>query len=620
MCGIAGIIYLKDQIVTKESLVRMTNFLGERGPDHKGFYINKNVGLAHSRLSIIDLSDSANQPMESNRAVICFNGEIYNFKDLKKELLQDEFKFKTHSDTEVLLYGYEKWGIKKLLQKAEGMIAMAIYDKLENKLILARDIFGKKPLYYYKDKSHIVFSSDIRAVQSISKTTEIDYESLDYYLTELTSPQPKTIWEKINQVEGSSFIEFDISTGNFSSGKYWNIPKGKTNKINEEEALSNIEDLLKQAINKRQVGDVPIGYFLSSGADSGLIAALASTSTTSPITTYTVGFGDDTDETKLATDLAAKYNTNHKNIQIKPDIVKTLPELINYLGEPFADSSLIPSYYITKQMSNEFKVALSGDGGDEVFGGYYEYGWTYELDQFTNDYPSKSSRELVNLASKLGIKSRKYSHLFSYLQWSGAKKLYRQMGFSEDHKNKLYSKAFEQRVPHFAFEHLQKIWDTEWSDNYSDTLFRSSFQTRLLNDYLVKVDRSSMINSLEVRSPFLDKSLVEYVSQLDNSLINKNGTPKYLLKNLGNKYISSDFSKRKKQGFGIPITHWLRSELKDWAKEIILSGSLSNSGVFNRKYIDQLFDDHINERADHTNRIWTLICLEIWLDKVNIRL
>ncbi len=400
--------------------------------------------------------------MESEKAAIVFNGEIYNYKVLRQELKVANYQFKSESDTEVLLHGYSEWGIKTLMKKVEGMIALAIYDKNTKQLHLCRDIFGKKPLYYIFNEKILAFSSDIKALKIVQGHSEIDYESLDYYLSELTVPQPKTIWKDIKQVERAHYMTFDLADQKVSQLCYWEIERSN-NLISEEEALQEVEQLLIKAIQKRQMGDVGIGYFLSSGADSGLIVALSALNSQSPIHTYTMGFDySDNDETKDATQLADKYQTTHNNITITPDIVDIVPKLIDYMGEPFADSSMIPTYYIAEAMSKDFKVAISGDGGDECFGGYYEYSWAYQLDEFISRYPNKSRRNTITgldkLKQKLVGRSKQYGHLNNYNKWTGAQKLHRKMGFDLLSKHQLYNREFKNARPEYTASYLQSIW------------------------------------------------------------------------------------------------------------------------------------------------------------------
>jgi len=622
MCGIAGIIHFDEKPVEKNLLDKMREFLVTRGPDANGDWIEKNIGLTHTRLSIVDLSENANQPMMdgSGRTVITYNGEIYNYKELAKELRSLGCSFKTQSDTEVLLHGYLQWGIEKLLQKADGMFAFVLYDKKNHLAFACRDRFGKKPLYYFLNSEKIIFSSDIRAIWKIEKTLTLDFESLDYYLTELSVPQPKTIWNEIKQVNPSSYIEINIEKKQATESLYWQIDF--TKKIQdpvEEEIEIQLETMLTAAIIKRTIGDVPIGCFLSAGADSGLTTAILASNSSTQVNTFTVGVSEtEMNELPFAKMLSQRYNTNHTEIIVNPDVIHIIPELVEHFGEPFADSSSIPSFYISKAIRKNVKVALGGDGGDEIFGGYHEYGSVFLTEEYLKKYPGKNNRNITRrvnqVAYKLGLTKNNLGHLNDYLKIPGGMKLHREMGFHPKEMNKLYHPYLIQRKD-FSRSHLETVWSRSQNNSLTDTLLKASLSTRLLNDYLVKVDRMSMMNSLEVRSPYLDYKLAEFAASVPNSIKLKNGTQKYLLKKLALKYIDKDFFTRKKKGFGIPLHNWLRNELKDYTREIIFGGSLANRQFFNMKYVHKIFDEHQSGKHDHTHRIWALVCLELWFKK-----
>lgn len=622
MCGIAGIINLNKQKVNESHLRKMSSFMFERGPDNEGIWVSDNVGFAHRRLSIIDLSSGGNQPMldKDKSIAITFNGEIYNFLKLKNELLEQGVQFNTNSDTEVLIYGYKLWGIDKLLEKIDGMFAFAIYDSLNCKVHLCRDRFGKKPLYYSLVENILYFSSDIRSIVPFQVNIDIDYESLDFYLSELGVPQPKTIWKNIFQVYKSSFITIDINSANFIEKKYWNLSASNKLLISYEEAEEGVEKLLTQAILKRTISDVEIGCFLSGGIDSGLIVSLLAQNTAEKVKTFTVGFSeDDYNELPLAKELANKYDTQHTEIVIKPKIEEEIFDLVSYFGEPFGDSSAIPTYYVCKEMKRHVTVALSGDGGDELFG-YSNYNYIQKVDKFSKEYTNILSREFITFYSKLFNRINLFpenygaiNSLFKELQSGIA--LVRGMAFMPEDKKMLYSPTFYEAVPNYTILEMQKVWSKYKGCNMVDTIFLASLDTRLLNDYLVKVDRASMKSSLEVRSPFLDKDLAEFAFKLPLDYKLKDGTPKYILKKLAKKHIDPNIFNRKKQGFGIPVKHWLKNELKPLLINELSREKIIKRGFFNPDYIALLIKEHDNNIGNHTHKLWSLLWLELWCQK-----
>ncbi len=623
MCGIAGIVELNNHKAVDEFLLKkMNSFNRFRGPDDGGIWIQNNIGLAHRRLSIVDLSPNGNQPMtiQGGTLAITYNGEIYNFQDLRKELVSNGFSFFSNTDTEVILNGYLHWGIHRLLQQLDGMFAFTIVDLKTQKIYICRDRFGKKPLYYFKNAQKISFASDIRSISSVETDLTLDYRTIDYYLSELSAPQPYTIWSEIQQVKSGHYLSVDLSTKSITEDSYWKLESKPDYSMSVTEAIETVEQKLKIAVQKRTMGDEKIAAFLSGGVDSGLVVALMASASSEKLSTYTIGLEyAPLDEQKYAKQLSEKYSTDHHTYIVKADIIELLPELIEGFGEPFADSSNIPSYYITKEMHKHCKVAFSGDGGDEIFGGYTEYSWAYNTDEYLKKYPGKHYRELVSLLSKAYSRVNKshenLGHLESYLKMSGGSKLFRNMGFSQEEKNNLYSSEMSEKVSGSTTEYLNAIWENNKQDTILDTLFLSSVHTRLLNDYLVKVDRSSMMNSLEIRCPFLDKDLAEFAFTIPGNLKLQNGTTKYILKELAKKYVDKDIVSREKMGFGVPIAQWIRTELKDFIRNVLLSETLKKRNLFSMEYISLMLDQHYSGKYDHSDKIWAIMCLEIWFQK-----
>jgi asparagine synthase (glutamine-hydrolysing) len=622
MCGIAGIFNLNGEKVPESYLEKMSLCMKERGPDNLGIWTSENAGLVHRRLSIIDLSANGNQPMQDteNTVVITFNGEIYNFPELKEELQKKGILFNTSSDTEVLLYGYKVWGIEHLLNKIDGMFAFVLCDLQKRKSFLCRDRFGKKPLYYSIDNGRFYFSSDIRSITPFISNLEMDYEALDYYLTEICIPQPKTIWKNIAQVYKSSFLELDLNSGEHSVKEYFRLVSTPKLKISYDEAEKLVEQNLTAAILKRTISDVPVGCFLSGGVDSGLVVSLLAQQSAKPVKTFSVGFTeDDFNELPYAQKLAERYGTDHTEIIIQPKIENEIHDLVDYYGEPFADSSAIPTYYVCKEMRKHVTVALSGDGGDELFG-YRNYAYAKKAEDFMRNYPAALQRNFVTMLSKMSSRLKSdvenYGALdkFCREEASGIA-LIRGMAFMPHEMSDLYSHDFKNKVPGYAMKEAKKIWSKYEDCSLTDKIFLASLDTRLLNDYLVKVDRSSMKSSLEVRSPFLDTELAALAFKLPYEYKIKNGEAKYILKKLAQKHIDKNIFDRKKQGFGIPVKHWLKNELKELVAENLSEKQVSHRGFFNPHYVTKLLKEHNSNKINHTHKIWSLLWLELWCKK-----
>ncbi len=403
MCGIAGIVSPSSDS-TVPRMEEMLTLMKRRGPDAQAIWKADNLILGHTRLAIIDLSEEANQPFKDPETgnVLVFNGEIYNFKVLKSELEILGEQFKTTSDTEVLLKGFNQWGIKKLLSKVEGMFAFALYQAQYKKLFLARDRFGKKPLYYGTLSGEFIFSSDIRAIKKVtSSQLEINYPVLDYYMREYAIPQPYTIYKEVMQLQPASYKVIDVEESQeIESEQYWKLEPKIDNHLSEQEVLQKTESLLKEAVNKRLISDVPLGFFLSGGIDSSLMVSLAAETSSDKIKTFSVGFDDSYhNELPDAKKVAEQFDTEHHEIFLQPDMARMAQSITAYTGEPFADYSLIPSAYICQAIRGNATVAISGDGGDELFGGYKNYAGLYQANWLKNRYGPLSTMRIQ--ASKM---------------------------------------------------------------------------------------------------------------------------------------------------------------------------------------------------------------------------
>lgn len=620
MCGIGGYISKSREYKGEAFLAACDESMCQRGPDQHGRLVEGNIGLVHRRLSIIDLSESGRQPMTdiSGRLSITYNGEIYNYRELKVELLQKGCHFRSGSDTEVILQGYLIWGFKGLLERLEGMFAFAIYDRQEQILCFARDQFGKKPLYYYQDDTCFLFASDIRPIhKEVKQRLTLDLETIDYYLSELTSPQPHTIWKEIKQLPPAGYLVISLTDFGLIAGTYWKLPRNEPMAVSLEDAVQQTESLLTKAILKRTVADVPVGCFLSGGIDSGLVVSLLATYSSEKVRTFSVGFDGENNELPDARIVAERYQTDHHEIIITPSIIDDLPKLLQYVGEPFADSSLLPSYYVCKAMGGQLKVVLSGDGGDELFGGYSQYFLAYKTDRFLANHPAGWSAWLSAQADKLIARAKgKNENAGAYLHYarlSGAERLFRQMGFTEAEKQNLYKADAKPKVPSFFSSWSNHCWEENQSNSLTSTIMEASLHTRLLNDYLVKVDRASMINSLEVRSPFLDKELAAFAFSLPDEWKFSGAIPKYILKKLASRYFDPAVFTKPKRGFGFPLEKWLHKDFQRRLQELTDPGApLYKMGLFDQKTVGHFVDQFYHGTPGLGHRIWALLCMDEW--------
>ena len=619
MCGIGG--FLDENRAAQDSneiLSKMAHIMRFRGPESSDTFPISKGGLVHNRLKIIDLSDRANQPMTSvcGDFTLVFNGEIYNFKELREKYQLTNLK--TGSDTEVLLEALANFPIKDVLSATKGMFALALFQHSTNTFFLARDRFGQKPLYYYLTDKQFYFCSDIRGISRNINNLSLDYESIDYYLSELAMPQPKTIFKEIKQLNPGSFarlVDFKLTEESYHSIKIVQEFEDRS----EQEWLSKVEEGIITASKRRLISDVNIGFFLSGGVDSGLIVALTAQLSDKPIDTYTAIYDEkDFDESKDAKKVAARHHTNHHEIKINSaNVDEVLWNLIGETGEPFADSSLLPSYFVTKEMSQYVTVAISGDGGDELFG-YPEYQYALNLQEF--DKKSKFHQQINALKAKAINKlsatsqAQAAAYAFSLKHEMNGQLLDRKMGFSTLEKQGLYRDE-NLKKSNFVNVYHKGIWNGIDSNRFYTKKLIGGYKTRLLNDYLVKVDRSSMFNSLEVRSPFLDHDLVDLVNQIPGELNFKNNQPKYLLKKLAEKHVDSTIFSRKKKGFGIPVTYWLKNELKSYVDKYLSAEQLAKRGLFNPDFVQKLWQEHERGVEDHRHKIWAILCLEIWFDQ-----
>lgn len=619
MCGIA-IAYNFNRNIDREAFISALEKLKNRGPDIQQTYIDSNIAAGHTRLKILDLSDDANQPMHSNSSFITFNGEIYNYQDIKKELLTSGINFNTSSDTEVLLYGFEQWGITGLLERIDGMFAFAIYSKKQNKIFIARDRFGKKPLYYYNQSNHFVAASQLSFINTYLRKEGVslspNYNSIQHYFAELSMPQPYTIWENVFQLNPGEFAVLDCENNMLAFQKYYHFEPKEPISISFSEALEKANYLIEQAVQKRLLADVPVGTLLSGGVDSSLVSYFANTLSDGQITAYTVDFPHEYfSEKEMAVSFASKNNINHVVKTLKArDVISNIEKLIDIYDEPFGDSSALATYFVANAIKGESKVVLTGDGGDEIFGGYFNYLYSYLCEKNASRINNNIINKLFTVPaskvlSRINSKHINYGILIDWREKSIIDKTYRHMGFVNDNVDLFDHRKFSDT---FNEEYTNSIIEQSHIKDETTKIMHASLKLRLLNDYLVKVDRAFMGVGIETRSPFLDQELIEFVFSLPRNILFTQNESKGLLKQILLNNTGTNLKKKRKMGFSLPIGSWFRNELHDQVLETINSEAVKGSGLFNNNYINKTIAEHMSGKFDHTNKIYLLYYFGLW--------
>jgi len=625
MCGICGIYNFDSEKNVDPALIQqMMEVIKHRGPDDEGVYVNKNIGLGHRRLSIIDLA-KGHQPIcnEDKSVWIIFNGEIYNFQELRNWLIKKGHIFQTNSDTEIIIHLYEEKG-DDFVTDLRGMFAIAIWDEKKKKIVLARDRLGKKPLYYLADKTKLVFASEIKSIlEDKTIDRQIDYEALDDFFSFLCIPAPKTIFKEIKKLLPGHIL---VATHEKLFVKeYWDLKflpdEGKDERYYKERLL----ELLSSAVECRLMSEVPLGAFLSGGIDSSTVVALMSTLLDYPVTTSSIGFKEEAfNELDFARLIAKRYKTNHYEQVVTQDAFEMINKLIWHFDEPFADSSAIPTYYVSKTAREHVTVALSGDGGDEVFAGYTR---RYFYDRLENQVrrllPDFIRRGILPLIARYYpkldwlpqiLKIFRVKTILTNITYSPEQAFFNSMSiYNDEFKNRLYSEDLKTKLSGYSsfnlFEYYfnrTRGWDPLSRIQYVDT------KTYLPNDILVKVDRMSMAVSLEVRAPFLDHKLVEFAATIPSDLKLKGMVSKYILKKTIRHLLPEKILTRKKMGFGVPIGLWLKSELKDIAQQTLFQTKLTQSGYFNLDFIRWMWNQHQRGISNFTSHLWALLMFELW--------
>ena len=633
MCGIAGIVDARGRPIAREPLIEMTRALSHRGPDDEGFYFNRSAeqgstrgastALGHRRLKVIDLG-SGTQPM-SNRSGslwIVFNGEIYNYQELREELVRRGYRFRTQSDTEVILHAYDAYGLG-CLEHLRGMFAFGLWDQERQRLLLARDRLGKKPLVYTLIDGQLLFASELQALTrhpAISR--KVDPEAIHHYLSFGVVPAPWTAFQEIQKLPPAHYLLYE--NGRLSLTRYWQLDFYCKRKISGDEALEGLNKLLEESVRLRLRSDVPLGVFLSGGVDSSAVVALASRSSANPLKTFSIGFENEAfNELPYARAVAQQYATEHQEACVRPDAIRVVPQLIHHYGEPFADSSALPTYYVAQLARQSVTVALNGDGGDEAFGGYYRHLAMRLADRYLVlpewlrnglirpvarlwPFPARTGPGQLSLRRFLGVADLPRPQ--RWLRWTGL--------FSETQKRSLYSAEMAGQTKGLdSGKLLDGLFNELQGLDGVDAALAVDTSFYLPNDLLVKMDIATMAHGLEARSPLLDHCLLEFMASLPANMKVRGTTLKFLLKKSQRKLLPPENLNRRKQGFAMPVSQWFKDPLKDWMRQTLLSPQARIRQFFVPERIQQIADSHTTAQAEYGHHLWALMMLELWLQQ-----
>ena len=617
MCGIAGKVFAdRERPVSEELLRRMCAAMAYRGPDDEGIHLDTSAGIGMRRLKVIDLA-GGHQPMsnEDGSLWVVFNGEIYNHAQLREEMEARGHSFSSACDTEIILHLFEEYDTE-CFQHLQGMFAIAIWDRRSMRLVMGRDRLGKKPLFYAHSHDSVTFGSELNVVlQDESIATELDERAVDSYLSFLFVPQPSTAVRAVRKLPGGSFAVYH--DGDLTVQPYWLVPEIRVQEPDRpvQQLEEEVDHLIAEAVRDRLVADVPLGAFLSGGLDSSLIAAYMRRES-GKVRTFAIGFEEGSfNELGFARQVAEALETQHEEYSVNYDVRDLVPELLNHFGEPFADSSAIPQFHLARMTRRAVTVALSGDGADEIFGGYRRYSAWLWAQQYQRWTPALMRRGLDRMALSVREPSVYYGN--------SVRKRFRR--FLE------FSAALEQNpASSWAFFLLQEEKQALYTPAFTDALnscpgaerqlaapgadlMQVDQSTYLPDDILVKVDRMTMACSLEARSPFLDHRLVEYMAGVPRKWKVTLRERKILLRRIARRYLPDNIIDRPKQGFSIPLSSWLQGPLRDWMEELLSARSIEQRGWFNAQTVRGLMDDHIQGRRDLSQQLWALMILELWL-------
>ncbi len=629
MCGITGFIDFKKRS-SQETLENMARAVAHRGPDGQGIFYTANtssaaIGLGHRRLSIIDLSAAANQPMHYDGLHLIFNGEIYNYEEIRQELIRKGHQFNTHSDTEVILHSWRQWG-EAAIQQWHGMFAMALYDEKNNELICIRDRAGVKPCFYYWQDDLFLFGSELKSLIAHPKfRKEINVAAAASFLQYGYVSYPYCIYSNTFKIKPGYLLRLNLQTKEIKTTQYWNVydayNKPKLS-ISLHEAINETEKILQKAFQYRMVADVPVGVFLSGGYDSSCVTALLQKNSTEKIKTFTIGTEDDAlNEAPYAKQIAAHLGTDHMEYYCTfKEALNIIPELPYYYDEPFADSSAIPTILVSRLARKRVTVALSADAGDEIFAGYNRYDYIQRYGRKISSLPSPirkmavaameniSSESIPYFRNKQNFHSR-YDKLKNLLGDPSPSELLKNLSqvFSQKEINQLFPMTIQPLVT--AHSSMELFNADEDPLSY---MMAIDYQTYMVDDILQKVDRATMSVSLEGREPFLDQDIIEWAAQLPSDYKYHNKEKKFILRQIVHKYIPKQIMERSKMGFGIPVENWLLNELKPLVLEYLSESNLKEHGLFNVSFVRNTVNDFFSGRKEKHLKVWYLLMFQMW--------
>ncbi|WP_018144826.1 XrtA/PEP-CTERM system amidotransferase [Thioalkalivibrio sp. AKL6] len=626
MCGITGIFDLRDrQPINRSLLEAMNETQFHRGPDEGGVHLEPGVGLAHRRLSIIDLS-GGQQPLfnEDETVVVTYNGEIYNFPELTAELQQAGHRFRSHCDTEVIVHAWEEWG-EACVQRFRGMFAFAVWDRNRDTLFLARDRLGIKPLYYSAlADGHLIFGSELKALMAHpGMPRHMDPHAVEDYFAFGYVPEPRSIFRGVHKLPPGHTLTVRRGQGNLSEPReYWDIPFGDSGVADAANAAEELTARLREAVDVRMVAEVPLGAFLSGGVDSSAVVAMMAGLSDDPVRTSSIGFADPAyDESRYARMVAERYHTDHRTQEVDPDDFALLDRLSGLYDEPFADSSALPTYRVCEQARRQVVVALSGDGGDENLAGYRRYRHHLAEERLRAPLPLGLRRAVFGTLARWYPKADwaprpfRARATFQALARDSVEGYFQGVSIlRDDLRAHLFSPAFRRSLQGYsAVEVLRRHAARAPTEHPLSLVQYLDMKTYLPGDILTKVDRASMAHSLEVRVPLLDHQLVEWTSGLPPDLKLRGAEGKYVLKKAMEPYLPEEILYRRKKGFAVPVAEWFRGPLRERMRAQVLGPRIADSGIFDMDYLKTLVDQHTSGARDHSPALWSLLMFEGFL-------
>jgi asparagine synthase (glutamine-hydrolysing) len=617
MCGIAGFADSDPSSITTDTdaaIVRaMCAVIRHRGPDDEGIRTEPGVALGMRRLSIIDLS-SGHQPIhnEDRTIWVVFNGEIYNYRELRRELEAAGHRFYTSSDTETIVHAYEMWG-EEAFERLRGMFGIALWDRRTRTLLVARDRAGIKPLYYAERGGRLFFGSELKSLIAAGAVDrEIDLEALDHYLSFLYTPRERAIFTGVRKLPPGHYLRW--REGRAELHQYWRIGASEPFSGSAEEAAATLRAVLADAVRSHMMSDVPLGAFLSGGVDSSVVVGLMAEASSRPVKTFSIGFDEPQfDELEHARTVAAHFGTEHHEFVVRPDGLSILDRLIAHFDEPFADSSAIPTWYVSEIARRHVTVVLSGDGGDELFGGYDRYLPHPRVARF-DSLPLPGKRALAGMVWPLLPHGARGKNFLRHVSQTGDERYLDSIAFFQaDERSALYTADVRRAIANRRAEDALAVHFERFSSlpAYS-RMMRFDFETYLPEDVLTKVDRMSMAHSIESRVPLLDNEVIAFAASLPSSLKIVNGRRKHVLKEAARSLLPASILDRRKQGFGVPLGVWFRGGLTDVFSDVLGSKTTRERGFFEPTFVERLLREHLSNKRDHTLRLWQLLVFELW--------